>query len=45
MGKHGLRFGHVALRTADVERILRWYDEAFGANGFSTRRVRENGRS
>ena len=31
MGKHGVRFGHVALRTADVERIVRWYDEAFGA--------------
>jgi len=27
----GVRFGHVALRTADVERILRWYDDAFGA--------------
>ena len=31
MGKHGVRFGHVALRTADVERIVRWYDDAFGA--------------
>jgi catechol 2,3-dioxygenase-like lactoylglutathione lyase family enzyme len=31
MGKHGVRFGHVALRTADVERVVRWYDEAFGA--------------
>jgi lactoylglutathione lyase len=31
MGKHGVRFGHVALRIADVERIVRWYDEAFGA--------------
>ena len=31
MGKHGVRFGHVALRTANVERIVRWYDEAFGA--------------
>jgi catechol 2,3-dioxygenase-like lactoylglutathione lyase family enzyme len=27
----GVRFGHVALRTADVERIVRWYDDAFGA--------------
>ena len=31
MTKHGVRFGHVALRTADVERIVRWYDDAFGA--------------
>ncbi len=31
MSKHVVRFGHVALRTADVERIVRWYDEAFGA--------------
>jgi lactoylglutathione lyase len=31
MGKYGVRFGHVALRTADVERIVRWYDDAFGA--------------
>jgi lactoylglutathione lyase len=31
MGKHGVRFGHVALRTADAERIVHWYDEAFGA--------------
>jgi lactoylglutathione lyase len=26
-----LRFGHVAFRVADVERSVRWYDEAFGA--------------
>jgi lactoylglutathione lyase len=31
MATNGVRFGHVALRTADVERIVRWYDEAFGA--------------
>jgi catechol 2,3-dioxygenase-like lactoylglutathione lyase family enzyme len=31
MGKHGVRFGHVALRTANAERNVRWYDEAFGA--------------
>lgn len=31
MANHGIHFGHVALRTADVERIVRWYDEAFGA--------------
>jgi catechol 2,3-dioxygenase-like lactoylglutathione lyase family enzyme len=31
MAMHGVRFGHVALRTADVERIVRWYDDAFGA--------------
>ena len=26
-----LRFGHVAFRVADVERSVRWYDDAFGA--------------
>ena len=26
-----MRFGHVALRTSDVEQIVRWYDDAFGA--------------
>jgi catechol 2,3-dioxygenase-like lactoylglutathione lyase family enzyme len=31
MATTGVRFGHVALRTADVERIVRWYDDAFGA--------------
>jgi lactoylglutathione lyase len=31
MAANGVRFGHVALRTADVERILRWYADAFGA--------------
>lgn len=31
MGKHGVRFGRVALRTANAERVARWYDEAFGA--------------
>ena len=31
MATRGVRFGHVALRTSDVERIVRWYDEAFGA--------------
>ena len=27
----GLRFGHVAFRVTDIERSLRWYREAFGA--------------
>jgi lactoylglutathione lyase len=27
----GLRFGHVAFKVADVERSIRWYDDAFGA--------------
>ncbi len=27
----GVRFGHVAFRTADAERSVRWYGEAFGA--------------
>lgn len=27
----GLRFGHVAFRVSDVERSVRWYDDAFGA--------------
>jgi len=27
----GIRFGHVAFRTADVERSVRWYADAFGA--------------
>ena len=27
----GIRFGHVAFRTADVERSVRWYANAFGA--------------
>jgi lactoylglutathione lyase len=31
MTTNGVRFGHVALRTSDVERIVRWYDDAFGA--------------
>ena len=31
MATNGVRFGHVALRTSDVERIVRWYDDAFGA--------------
>jgi len=31
MPSSGVRFGHVALRTADVERIVRWYADAFGA--------------
>ncbi|HEY4487779.1 MAG TPA: VOC family protein [Candidatus Paceibacterota bacterium] len=26
-----LRFGHVAFRVSDVERSVRWYDDAFGA--------------
>jgi lactoylglutathione lyase len=25
------RFGHVALRTANVKRMMRWYGDAFGA--------------
>ena len=45
MGKHGVRFGHVALRTADVERIVRWYDEAFARSRFFTQRARANGRN
>ena len=43
MGKHGVRFGHAALRTADVERIVHWYDEA-AAKRFS-RTARANDRS
>jgi len=31
MGIAGIRFGHVAFRTADVERSVRWYADAFGA--------------
>jgi catechol 2,3-dioxygenase-like lactoylglutathione lyase family enzyme len=31
MATQAVRFGHVALRTSDVERIVRWYDAAFGA--------------
>ena len=27
----GIRFGHVAFKVADVERSLRWYEDAFGA--------------
>jgi lactoylglutathione lyase len=27
----GIRFGHVAFKVADVERSLRWYQDAFGA--------------
>jgi len=27
----GIRFGHVAFKVSDVERSLRWYEEAFGA--------------
>ena len=26
-----LRFGHVAFRVSDVERSVRWYNDAFGA--------------
>jgi lactoylglutathione lyase len=26
----GVRFGHVAFRTADVARSVRWYGDAFG---------------
>ena len=26
-----LRFGHVAFRVSDVERSVRWYDDALGA--------------
>jgi lactoylglutathione lyase len=26
-----VRFGHIAFRTADAERSVRWYGEAFGA--------------
>jgi catechol 2,3-dioxygenase-like lactoylglutathione lyase family enzyme len=45
MGKHGVRFGHVALRTADAERIVHWYDEAFGAKRVFTHRARASARS
>ena len=31
MATNGVRFGHVALKTSDAERIVRWYDAAFGA--------------
>jgi len=31
MASKEVRFGHVALRTSDVDRIVRWYDDAFGA--------------
>jgi lactoylglutathione lyase len=31
MANGGAHFGHVALRTAAVERTVRWYDDAFGA--------------
>jgi len=27
----GVRFGHVAFKVTDVERSIRWYDEALGA--------------
>jgi lactoylglutathione lyase len=27
----GVRFGHVAFKVADVERSVRWYEDAFGA--------------
>ena len=27
----GIRFGYVAFRTGDVERSVRWYANAFGA--------------
>src|ERR1043166_7234911 len=27
----GLRFGHVAFKVSDVERSVRWYRDAFGA--------------
>ncbi len=31
MSIRGLRFGHVAFKVADVEKSIRWYDDAFGA--------------
>jgi lactoylglutathione lyase len=31
MSINGLRFGHVAFKVADVDRSIRWYNEAFGA--------------
>lgn len=31
MDMTGVRFGHVAFRVADLERSIRWYEEAFGA--------------
>jgi catechol 2,3-dioxygenase-like lactoylglutathione lyase family enzyme len=31
MATQGVRFGHVALRTADAERMVRWYNDGFGA--------------
>jgi lactoylglutathione lyase len=27
----GIKFGHVAFRVSDVERSVRWYQDAFGA--------------
>jgi len=31
MTMQGLRFSHVAFRVTDIERTLRWYKDAFGA--------------
>ena len=31
MAISGGRFTHVAYRTSDLERSIRWYEEAFGA--------------
>ena len=31
MAINGLRFTHVAFRASDLERSIRWYEDAFGA--------------
>jgi len=31
MAINGVRFTHVAFRASDLERSIRWYENAFGA--------------